>query len=246
MFCIFAASCNLKAEDAIQGAKLDAADFLKIARRPPLEESWAKMQGEISHKRGTADTVKYPIYLGIRFTPERTLAQVVANKNEFYNIGQAYSDNPENTSIIVNRPDKDKSVLADCGIRPEDLTLSFMYWSFQKELKSEDVIGTPCRIFELLSPNKKESATVYISSQYFLPLKVEWFKVSNRKEPIEPDRTLEIKAFKKDPSEKFYLVYTLGVYGPGFRTKIDFPEASAGYSKNGVPPELFQKTPETK
>ncbi len=239
-------SWNLKAEDAVPGAKLDASEFLKISRRPPLEESWAKMQGEISHKRGTSDTIKYPIYLGIRFTPERTLAQVVANKNEFYNIGQSYSDKPENTSIIVNRPEKDKSVLADCGIRPEDLTLSFLYWSFQKELKSEEVIGCPCRIFQLLSPDKKESAIVYISSQYFLPLKVEWFKVSNGKESADPDRTLEIKSFKKDPDEKFYLVYTLGIFGPGFRTKIDFPESSAGYSQNGVPPELFQKIPEFK
>ncbi|MCX6985459.1 MAG: hypothetical protein NT118_12030 [Lentisphaerae bacterium] len=239
-------SWNLKAEDAIDGAKLDAAEFLKIARRPPIEESWAKMQGEISHKRGTADTVKYPIYLGIRFTPERTLAQVVANKNEFYTIGQAYSDKPESTTIIVNRPEKDKSVLADCGIRPEDLTLSFLYWSFQKELKNAEIKGYPCRVFQLLSPDKKESTTVYISSQYFFPLKVEWFKISNGTEPPKPDRTLEIKSFKKSPNESFWIVDTLEVYGPGFRTKIDFPESSADYSKNGVPPELFQKTPEDK
>ena len=239
-------SGNLKAEGAIDGAKLEAADFLKIARRPPLEESWAKMQGEISHKRGNTDTVKYPIYLGIRFTPERTLAQVVANKNEFYTIGQAYSDKPESTTIIVNRPEKDKSVLADCGIRPEDLTLSFLYWSFQKELKSGEIKGYPCRIFQLLSPDKKEAATVYISSQYFFPLKVEWFKTANGNEPPKPGRTLEIKSFKKGANENFWIVDTLEISGPGFRTKIDFPESSADYSKNGVPPELFQKTTEDK
>jgi hypothetical protein len=190
--------------------------------------------------------VKYPIYLGIRFTPERTLAQVVANNNEFYLIGQAYSDKPESTSIIVNRPDKEKSVLADCGIRPEDLTLSFLYWPLQKELKNDSIKGYPCRVFQLLSPDKKESANVYISSQYFFPLKVEWFKNSNGKEPSVPSRTLEVKSFKKDPNENFWIVDTLEIYGPGFRTKIDFPESSAGYSKNGVPPELFQKTPEKK
>ncbi|MFA6568585.1 MAG: hypothetical protein WCS96_10260 [Victivallales bacterium] len=238
-------SCNLKAEDAV-GAKLDASEFLKTARRPPIEESWAKMQGEISHKRGTADTVKHPIYLGMRFTPERTLAQVVANKNEFYIIGQEYSDKPESTSIIVNRPEKDKSVLADCGVRPEDLTLSFLYWPFQKELKSEGIKGYPCRVFQLLSPDKKESATVYISSQYFFPLKVEWFRNTKVNEPPKHDRMLEVKSFKKNTDENFWIVDTLEISGPGFRTKIDFTEASAGYSKNGVPEELFQKTPETK
>jgi len=243
---VIMASWNLKAEDAVDGAKLDTADFLKIARRPPSEESWAKMQGEISHKRGTADTVKYPIYLGIRFTSERTIAQVVANKNEFYNIGQTYSDKPDSTSIIVNRIEKDKSVLADCGIRPEDLTLSFLYWPFHKELKSENIKTLSCRVFQLLSPDKKESATVYISTQYFFPLKVEWCKYSTENEPPKPDRTLEIKNFKKSPNESFWVVDTLEIYGPGFRTKIDFPESSADYSKNGVPPELFQKTPETK
>lgn len=239
-------SWNLKAEDAVRGAKMDAPDFLKIARRPPIEESWAKMQGEISHKRGTADTLKYPIYLGIRFTPERTLAQVAANKNEFYNIGQTYSDKPESTSIIVDRPEKDKSILADCGVRPEDLTLSFLYWPFQKELKPEEIKGYPCRVFQLLSPDKKESATVYISSQYFFPLKVEWFKNTIGNEVQKPDRTLEIKSFKKGANENFWIVDTLEISGPGFRTKIDFPESSADYSKNGVPPELFQKTPDAK
>lgn len=243
---MLSASFDLKAEDAVQGAKMDAGEFLKIARRPPLEESWAKMQGEISHKRGTADTLKYPIYLGIRFTPERTLAQVVANKDEFYNIGQAYSDKPESTTIIANRPKTDKSVLADSGIRPEDLTLSFLYWPFQKELQGDSIKGYPCRVFQLMSPDKKESATVYISSQYFFPLKVEWYKNSNENEPQKPNRTLEIKSFKKSPNESFWIVDTLEIYGPGFRTKIDFPESSADYSKNGVPPELFQKTPELK
>jgi hypothetical protein len=246
MFFLLASSCNLWAEAPVQGAKLDAAGFLSIARRPPIDESWAKMKGEILHKRGTSDTVKYPIYLGIRFTPERTLAQIVANNNEFYNIGQAYSDKPENTSIIVNRQEKDKSVLADCGIRPEDLTLSFLYWPLQKELKNDSIKGYPCRVFQLLSPDKKESANVYISSQYFFPLKVEWFRNSNGKESSIPSRTLEVKSFKKDPNENFWIVDTLEIYGSGFRTKIDFTESSAGYSKNGVPPELFQKTPEAK
>lgn len=237
-------SGNLKAEGAIDGAKLEAADFLKIARRPPLEESWAKMQGEVTHKGGAI--IKYPLYLGIRFTPERTLAQIVANNNEFYNIGQAYSDKPDNTTIIVNRPKTDKSVLADCGIRPEDLTLSFLYWPFQKELKTEDIKGYPCRVFQLSSPDKKEYSIVYISSQYFFPLKVEWFKNSNGNETPKAERTLEIKSFKKGSDENFWIVDTLEIYGPGFRTKIEFPESSAGYSKNGVPPELFQKTPEAK
>ncbi len=243
---MFAASGRMIADDVIQGEKLDAAGFLKIARRPPLEESWAKMQGELSHKRGSSETVKYPVYLGIRFTPERTLAQVVANKNEYYLIGQEYSDKPESTSIIVNRPETDKSVLANCGVRPEDLTLSFLYWPFQKELKSEDIKGYPCRVFQLLSPDKKEYTIVYISSQYFFPLKVEWFKNSNENESPKADRTLEIKSFKKGSDENFWIVDTLEISGPGFRTKIDFPESSAGYSKNGVPPELFQKIPETK
>ncbi|HBC87949.1 MAG TPA: hypothetical protein DCZ94_13435 [Lentisphaeria bacterium] len=232
------------AEDDNPGAKLEPAEFLKIARRPPLEESWAKMNGEISHKRANTDTVKFPIYLGIRFTPERTLAQVVANKNEFYLIGQAYSDKPESTSVIVDRPDKDKSVLADCGIRPEDLALSFMFWPLQKELKTEDIKGYACRVFQLQSPDKKESATVYICIQYFFPLKVIWNKEVTGKEQPEIIRTLEVKSFKKE--ENFWIVNTLDISGPGWRTKIDFSEVAAGYSKNGVPQDIFQKAPEKK
>ncbi len=241
-----AAASPYSCAEEIPGAKLEPADFLRIARRPPLEESWAKMQGEISHKRGSEDTVKFPIYLGIRFTPERTLAQIVANDKEFYLIGQSYSEKPDSTSIIVNRPDKDKSVLAYCGIRPDDLTLSFMYWPLQKELPGDSLSGFPCRIFQLQSPDKKESATVYISTQYFFPLKVEWFRELDGKLQKDSDRTLEIKSFKKDPKEDFWLVNTLMISGPGYKTKIDFPEASAGYSKNGVPQDIFKKAPESK
>jgi hypothetical protein len=237
-------SISSYAEEA-PGTKMEASEFLKVSRRPPLEESWAKMQGEISHKRGTEDTVRHPIYLGLRFTPERTLAQVVANNNEFYLIGQSYSDKPESTSVIVNRPEKEKSVLAYCGIRPEDLTLSFMYWPFQKEMKSDEISGFPCRVFQLQSPDKKEYALVYISTQYFFPLKVEWFK-TGQVEKDGADRTLEIKSFKKDPKEDFWLVNTLMISGAGFKTKIDFTEAAAGYTKNGIPQDLFQKTPEGK
>ena len=243
LFCLSASTSSYAEE--VPGAKMEAADFLKVSRRPPLQESWAKMQGEISHKRGSEDTVRHPIYLGLRFTPERTLAQVVANSNEFYLIGQSYTDKPESTSVIVNRPENDKSVLDYCGIRPEDLTLSFMYWPFQKEMKSDEISGFPCRVFQLQSPDKKEYAVVYISTQYFFPLKVEWFK-TGQGEQTDADRILEIKSFKKDPKEDFWLVNTLMISGAGFKTKIDFTEASAGYTKNGIPQDLFQKTPDGK
>jgi hypothetical protein len=226
--------------------KYSAEEFLKIVRNPPRKECWAIMDGNVTHRRRGKDSLEEPLYLGILFTPTRSLAQVVIGSKEAYNVGQTYQGGKESTSIIPLTGVKHKdSKLAEFGLRPQDLTMSFLYGKFIEELKPEEVKGRDCRVFLLESPDKKEKVKVFISSEYFFPLRVQWF--NNDSKSKEPHRTLEVKSFRKE-NEDFWLVSSLSLYGPtsGWRSLIEFDKTKAGYSADMVPKDLFKKFPAAK
>ncbi len=236
--CLFLAVCfsfNLFSDDS--PPEPDSASFLQKARRPPANESWAKLPGTAVHRRGDSENRESPIYLGIRFTPERLLAQVYLDENESYMIGQAYNSSAEGTSVIANnKKGGGESILADFGLRPEDLTLSFMYWNFEKELEKSPVRSYECRVFIMQSPTQKEKAKVYINTEYCFPMKAEWIRKDDKGKD-EIYRTIEIVSFKKESD--FWFVDSFVIYGPGFKTKVNFSDISAGFAKDGVPADIF-------
>ena len=74
---------------------------------------------------------------------------------------------------------------------------------------------------------------------------MQWF----RKDPGAgqagtPYRELEIASVKKAEDNDFNLIPKLEIFGPDWRTKIDFDERSAGYAKDGMPSDLFAGFPE--
>lgn len=234
-FCLLMAgmACVFGAEEAER--ELTSVEFISVVRNPPGRECWAKMDGKATHKRDGSKTVSAPVHLGILFTPKRTVAQVKF-KNEIYNIGQSYGNPPTSTTESILEDDKPQ--IGVFGIRPEDLTMGFIYWPVKVENEKESALGQSCRVFTMVSPAKDETAKVYISEEYFFPLKVEWSKLSEDGKSAEaPFRTLEITSFKKE--KDFWLVNSLGIFGPGWRTKIEFESRSAGFSKDGVPDDVF-------
>lgn len=216
------------------GKNLSAEEFLQAVRRPSGRECWAKMEGTATNKRtGMEEPVEAKIHLGILFTPERTVAKLTVNGTESYDVGQSYAP-PYATSVDMKLdPESGKPILGDLGLRPQDLTMTFIYWDCKEELGRDSVKGQPCRVFMLESPDKSETARVHISAEYLFPLKVEWFKTGGK----SPDRTLETVSFKRE--RDFWLLSSLKLYGPGWMTKVEFEDASAGFSKDGVPADLF-------
>ena len=83
--------------------------------------------------------------------------------------------------------------LHDIGIRPGDLSFSFLYWSFISEDEQERLKGQLCRVVRLGDPKTQEQVKLWLSVQYLIPLKVQWF---HQKEQI-PHRELELTDFKK-------------------------------------------------
>ena len=226
-------------EDALKNA--DSKAFLEKARRPPVQESWAKLAGKTIHRRADKEVQESPIYLGLRFTTERILAQVFVNENENYNIGQQYGAAPGGTSIIAtNKNPGGKSVLGDFGLRPEDLTFSFLYWDFVSELDKDSVSLQECRVFLLKSPTLQEKVKIYINAETCFPVKAEWIKED--KENKSKDniyRTIEITSLRKESD--FWFVDSFVIYGPGWKTKVEFGNITAGLAKDGVPEDVFKK-----
>jgi hypothetical protein len=219
-----------------------AEQFMKFVRTPPQKKTWAMLSGKVTNmkknKKGKRIITKSPIYLGIRFTSEMIFAQVIIGKDEIYSVGQPYSVTKGIVSVIKDGDKKKNALKANFGIKPEDLTMSFIFWDLLKELPEESFGLVSCRVFLLKSPDKKETAKVYIGSDNYFPVKVEWSKPKDDKEFSDIVRSLEVKSFKE--VNNLYLVDGLSFYGPGWRTEIVFPDCKAGYVKDGTPKDLFK------
>lgn len=165
-------------EASADPGKISAEAFLRMARRAPAGESWAKMEGTASHRRSGASTVKDTIRVGIRFTPKRVIAQLVFAGNEYYEMGQTF-DTPPVFTQETDVPDKDKTRLSLYGIMPSDLTLGFLYRDLVREEKSESVKTIDCRVF-VLKGGENDYVRVWLSKDYYFPLKAHWFKTDRK------------------------------------------------------------------
>ncbi len=209
--------------------ELSVKDFLYRVRHPAGRKRWVIMDGEVLHRRRAKDTVKANLYLGILFNREHTLAQVVINKKQGYMVGQAFIKGKDGTSIIpLNEASKTNPILGDFGLRPQDLTMTFLYWEFVKEFPEESSKMINCRVLELKSPDDKETAKVWISKKYYSPIKVEWTRINEK----EPFRSLEVSSFKQQG--KYGIIKRLELYGPGWRTKINFTKTEIGTPESGA------------
>ncbi len=235
-----------QANDQVTGKKitpmdLSAEDFLRIVRNPPGRESWAKMTGRASHKRKNSRTVEAPLRLGILFTPARTVAQIVFDEGEYYDLGQSYGENPTSTLESACTAGKTPR-LGVFGIAPQDLTMGFLYQPLIREEKNDSVRGETCRVFSMRSPDGKGRTKVYISARFFFPLKAEFFSSQEdltQKNSTEPERTLEISGFTKE--NDFWIVKSLNLFGPDWRTRIDFDKTEAGFTSDSLPADVFLK-----
>lgn len=244
-------------------SKLSSAEFLKKTRVPQGRESWAFMKGEASHMRyvkvGNSKERKVmdaELAVSIDFTPTNTIGQVVIEerledkkvpaKKESFKIMQTYTGSKDSTTIIpgAKNPPQKQSVMGNFGIHPQDLTMSFLYWDYQKELKRDTCLGYDCRVFLLKNPDAKAAekyAKVYIVTKYLFPLKVTWYKDDKTAlgQVKGQYRTMEVSSFKEEGD--FVLVAELSLKGPGWNTRISFDDTEAGYT-NDKKPEGFYKT----
>ena len=226
-----------------ENREISSAQFLARVRTPPTVKTWAKLSGHVTNmkrdKDGKRVISKSSIYLGIRFASKMIFDQIVLGDDEIYSVGQPYTPEDGNASVIKGGDTSKNNLMEIFGIKPEDLTMSFIFWEFVKELPGESVSLIECRVFVLRSSDKKELARVYIGRDNFFPVKVEWSKSTSYNNFGKPIRTLEVDSFKK--VHGLYLVGSLSFYGPGWRTRVVFDKYDAGLVKDGVPKDIFKK-----
>ena len=217
-------------------SKVEAEQFLFAVRQHRGVDTWAKLIGEVTHQRRGIPIKISPIKFSIKFAASQLFAEILIGKDEGYTIGLFTAPGTKRRiSIIPTKKQEGQSgsLLKYYGIRPEDLTMSFLYWDLLKELNPVTLSMQSCRVFKLKSTEKNEIAVVYISEKYFFPLKVEWFKENESK----PYRTMSVSSFKK--VNGLWLIDEITLYGPGWRTKIAFGNCNAGTTKEGIPKDLF-------
>lgn len=234
--CLLSFTYNIKA-NSNDLSDLAPKKFLELTRQNHPTRTWAILKGKLVNKRKNAELKRAEIRVGMRFAKERVIAQITLKKLKnhgkkitTYKVGQTYDGS--RPSIIL--PEKNKKLsLEDYGVKPQDLTMAFLYWNYKKEISNAEVNMLSCRVFILSSPETEKKVKIFISQKYAYPLKVKWFKKDNNKSY----RSMLIKSFEKQnelvsPSE-------IELFGPGWRTKIEFTKISLGYTKNGVPKDIF-------
>ena len=227
----FFLSFNLIGEESHSPSSLK---FLDLVRRNHPVDTWAMMSGEVSHKRKGSPVITTPIKLSVRFTDTRVLTKITiceGKKEESYTVGQPY--NEDAPSVITSANSQDTLELANYGLKPEDLAMTFLYWKFEKELDKTTLKSMDCRLFLLSNPATKEQIRVYITSGYYYPMKAEWFKTKEK----EPYRTYYINSFTK--VGKLWAPNSFYLCGPGWRTNVEFDKVNLGFVKEGLPKGLF-------
>jgi len=204
-------------EDDAAAPSLELAAFLEQLRHPPLVASWAIMSGTVQHKADGQPLKRFGIEARALFSPRRTQAQLSFNEHERYLVRQTFSDGRQGTTIIREREAPPGQLsLGDIGLRPGDLTLSFLYWDFVEELPSQTIKTRRCRVLRLRDPESREQVVVWVTVREVFPLRVSWYREGEG----QRYRELEFTGFERQ--HETWIVKRLQVSNPGWKTQVDF------------------------
>lgn len=230
-------------------ADLSSSDFLKQVRLPKLANTWAKMSGTAVHKREQIEKegkvlqeqmgAKASIYLALKFRTGSLGGKVLFDDNELYTVRQVFSTGIDGAvsskdGCLKKESDKMSSVF---GISVGDLTLSFLYWDFRKELSSERVSTVSCRVFELENSDRGEWVRVWLAESWRAPVKVQWFKKGAK----EFYREAEFSSFTKVKNmDDTYMIKSFLIRGDSWKTIVKFDDFEVfPNSQKKAPKDLF-------
>ena len=211
-------------------------EFLTKARRSNPVATYAKLDGTLQHRRKGAESLSMPIYFGVIIHPDRTIGQLILDRDEAYLLGQAKGSGVTSITKMPASAAGDK--LGYVGVRAGDLMLSFLFLKPLRELEREMISGiVPCRVFLLDDPTHKERVKVWISREHAFPFRAEFFRYGE----TAPFRALEAEAFTEKNS--LYYVRRIRLSGPGWNTKIDFDADSADVAplQDGKTPQIIRQ-----
>lgn len=224
---------------AVDPADLTARQFLDVARRPFLQNAWAKLAGTVQFKNDRESTT-LPLSLSVLMHADYLRAQFILDGKDVYDVMQAYSEEGM-SNVRIDLPERVSGPpLSDLGISVSDITFSFLYWDFQEELKGRKVRGQACRVMRLRNPQNYDEVVVCFSAKYVGPMRVEYFAAGRD----TPSRWLEFTDFERKGD--LYYVTAAQLRGEGWKTQIKFKDATIALSAETPPPEELFVRPNRK
>ena len=222
--------CGLSAAET----PLSTAEFVARMRQSRGVDTYAKLNGEIQHRRQGGDAKTFPLYVGLIIQQQRSTGQLIIDKNEGYLIGQSRTES--GNSILPMQPDTSK--LDYVGLLASDLTLSFIFDPLLGEDEPEQLRGfIPCRVLRFRFGEPGGVVRVLVAEEQLFPLRAEFFRSGE----TQPYRTLEVVGFEQKNS--LYYASKIRLEGPGWRTRINFDPDTAelGLYTPGQPVSVIRK-----
>ncbi len=220
----------------VSGAELDTREFLERVRHPAAAESYARMKGIMQHRPDGGRMETLPVALTVLIRRDGTRAELLIDGREGYRIMQERSGKtrvePFGTAL------QPEPAARRFGLRPTDLSMGFLFYNLVREESGTLVKGIPCRVLVLEAPDRSEVARVYVARSYFFPLKAEFYASRDALQG-DPVRTLETGSFKK--KNDLYYAEILNLYGPDWRSRVQFSEAELGTPDAAAEERLFGK-----
>ncbi len=210
--------------------------FLAIARRPLLVNAWVRASGLIQGVFPGGKRRRDPVAFDARFQPRRFQAEILVGNRALGRIDQTFASTagPGRRETAMTARGPGIQALQTYGIRPEDISLSFLYWKFVRDLPKDSVRGQPCRVFILRSPDEKHWVHLWLHAHYVFPMRVYWFDGAAR----APVQKLEFKDFKR--RGKLWFIREMILTGTNWKTRIRLRRISLHRVADTPPPaDLF-------
>ncbi len=208
---------NVESASAKSMSALSSQAFLNEIRKPLRIDAWGEFTGGIVNK-GAKGKHSGTLRVRITFTKDAMFTQIVLNDVNVYSLEQKHSGKNANATMKLDLPEKETAPgLFDFGVRPEDMSFSFIYWDFVEELPREKKRMSECRVFRLASPDKDGTVLVWFHASHGFPLEARWYK-SDAKEHW---RKLELKGAKRH-ANGLWFVKEMRLEGKDWKTQVSF------------------------
>ena len=168
-------------------------DFIAVSRKALVSTSWIKMSGNLNTRPKTGKRARYPLTIAAELRPQKLVFKTTIDKTQSVKVQHTYGD--EHDTKVLETTVKEGGLYKELMIKPQDLSLSFMYWDMIKEYKAESlgITRIKCRVFLMANPDSAEYAKVWISEKYLGPVKVMWCR--GKIDFDKPQQILEFEGF---------------------------------------------------
>jgi hypothetical protein len=208
--------------------------FIDASRKALISTSWIKMSGNLNTRPKQGKRARYPLTIAAEIRPQKLVFKTTINKTQSVKVQHTYGD--EHETKVLETTVKEGGLYQKLMIKPQDLSLSFMYWDMIKEYKSESlgITRIKCRVFLMANPDSTEYAKVWISEKYLGPVKVMWCR--EKIDFDKPQQILEFEGFTE--KNKVWMPTDIYIKNGFGEMQIKLKEHDAAFSLTS-PSDLF-------